>query len=244
MLHVPRIFGKQQPVVFASLLVLSACTPGSTFQVTGPPGKSAAQVQAEVSMCNRIMADVHSSDPADFLGCITASGDTARSSSGAVYAPVRTTNVPSVAPVARQASVIPSQHPQGEPSPSYAPPSRSSPILTAVHGQTYGCVDNSKNSTMVTIDEGRKAVRMSARTGLYVCAIIAVDGVVGPFSNEDSCDVPLVGATMAETQVRQSVRFEGDAVTFGGVVINPPIGMTDEERNQFSRFKEPLIKSP
>lgn len=87
MLNISCMRQKQPPVVLAALLVLGACVAPARFQVSGPPGKSDAALQADADFCNGIISSMRTRDPySNFRGyfeqCMAGRGDTVQATDG------------------------------------------------------------------------------------------------------------------------------------------------------------------
>jgi hypothetical protein len=94
MLSFPRIREKRLPVLLIALLTLDACGRGTKYETFGPPGKPDAQILADADRCNKMPYNGPSRDPAIFINCMTASGNTLQDSNGRIYAPTQNNYVP------------------------------------------------------------------------------------------------------------------------------------------------------
>jgi hypothetical protein len=79
--------------VFVALLALAGCAPSRTWNVTGPPGKSDASIQADADACNHMITNMRAeASPFEnlhpyFIQCMTGRGDTLQAKDGTIYRP-------------------------------------------------------------------------------------------------------------------------------------------------------------
>jgi len=101
--------------------------------------------------------------------------------------------------------------------------------------ETYACPRSNGNVT-ITIDRRNKTVRDSTRLSIYTCTVTSIDGITGPITTASECNIPIVGEISAKVTAQQRVVFEGNTVTYGGILVDYPIQTTDAEKRQFNRL--------
>ncbi len=79
---------------------------------------------------------------------------------------------------------------------------------------------NGNTDSIVTVDPSHNFVEQDDRSTLFTCRQMYVDGRQAPITTTSDCNLPLVAQAAANTILRQSVKFHGDTVVFGGVVLN------------------------
>jgi hypothetical protein len=250
-----RAWGRRSPVFLAGLLSLGAgiasvpparsqslstSQPFPNYRIIGAPGKSNYEIGQDRFVCTNLGP---SHEFAGVVKCLTDLGYTVVLSDGTTYGP--TQHSPQVAANRPAPAPVPSTNPTRENSPNRSNETAIGNLGRALFDgdrtptsgvSSYGCMDQQGHQSTVTLDVSRRTVRESVRSGLFFCEVTSVDGVVGPITTEDRCNFPLLGGMTSQMRSRQSVKLDGDMATFGGYIIDAPVPLTDDERNQFNRL--------
>jgi hypothetical protein len=214
--------------------------PFPNYRIVGAPAKSNYEIGQDRFVCTNLGP---SHEFAGVVKCLTDLGYTVVLSDGTTYGP--TQHAPQVAANRPAPVPVPSPNPTRE-----NPANRSNETAIGNLGRalfdgdrtptsgilSYGCTDQEGHQSTVTLDALRKTARESVRSGLFFCEITSVDGAVGPITTADRCNFPLLGGMTSQMRSRQSVKLDGDMATFGGYIIDAPVPLTDDERNQFNRL--------